>query len=129
MRDTADALNVGNDDGCAMKKKAFQLVKTIEFEIESEKEKIRGRLELFQDLERSDNFKLLSSEANQFRMQPTFPQDVDGLLTDSFDELIWSEKTFPGMSLLNREFRAPSLDDAVKEMLADLEGFENHLVI
>lgn len=107
----------------------FELVKTFEFEILSNKEKIKGKLELFRNLENSEHYRFSTSEAEMFRLIPSFPSDDKGKPLHDTDETLWTERTFPGTRNATKEFMAKNETEAVKIALSQVEAFYNHVLI
>jgi hypothetical protein len=107
----------------------FELIKTLEFEILSDCGKIKGKMELFRNLENSEHFRLSTSEAEMFRLASTFPQNDEGKPIHNTDEILWTEKTFPTNINDTKEFMAKGESEAVKIVLSRIEAFYHHVLI
>lgn len=107
----------------------FELIKTFEFELLSNDKKIRGKIELFRDLKNSEHYRFATSEAELFRLSPTFPMDEKGNPLHDSDETLWTEKIFPGIKNEAKEFNAENETEAIKIVLSRIEAFYHHVLI
>jgi hypothetical protein len=105
----------------------FEVIKILEFEILSENEKIRGRVELLQNLNNPNHFRFNTLESDMFRLKLSFPERDEGRLFDETDEVLWALRTFPKM--VDKEFFANDTDEAVRKMLSMIESFYKHLLL
>ena len=108
-------------------KQVFELIKSFVFEFSNDQGTIRGKLELFQNIEDRRYFRFSTSEADMFSISPTFPRDGDSNPTRIADETIWVEQEFPGGKVRSNEFTAESVSEACKVALEQIELFEDHL--
>lgn len=106
----------------------FELIKSFEFNISSDNGSIRGKIELFQDLENPERFRFSTSEAEVFQLIPTFPQNEEGQPLHISDELIWTERTFPTGNDSKKEFTAKDINEAIKIVLSQIELFYKHIL-
>lgn len=110
-------------------KVVFELIKSFEFEISSDKGKIRGKVEIFQNVENSKHFRFSTSEAEMFRLTPTFPQNEKEQPLHITDEMLWTERIFSGTNNGKKEFIAEDVDEAIRFGLLQIETFYNHLLV
>jgi len=107
----------------------FELIKTFEFEILSNNEKIKGRIELFRDLANSELYRFATLEAEIFRLIPSFPSDDEGNPLHDSDETLWTQRTFPGSKIQAKEFTAKSEAEAIETIISEIEAFYRHVLI
>lgn len=105
----------------------FELIKTFTFDILSDSGNIRGRVELFQNVENPKQFRFGTYEAEMFHLNPTFPQNDEGQPLHSSDEMLWIERTFPTRSQDKKNFVAENVDEAVEVILSHIESFHQHI--
>lgn len=110
-------------------KQVFELVKSFLFEFSGDQETIRGKLELFQNIDDPQHFRFATSEADMFSVSPTFPRDEDSNPIRVSDETIWVERTFPGGNIASGEFTAENPGEACKIVLEQIKLFEDHLFV
>lgn len=107
----------------------FELIKSFEFDILLDDKSIRGKIELFQNLEKPELFRFRTYEVEIFHLTPTFPQNEKGQSLHFSDELLWTERSFPAISNDKKEFAAKDVNEAIKYILAHIESFYQHVVL
>lgn len=107
----------------------FELIKSFEFDISSNDEKIKGRIELFRSLENPESFRYKTYETEIFQLIPTFPKDNKEQPTHNSDEMLLVERTFPSGNKLEKEFMARNENEAINFVLSKIEAFYCHVLI
>lgn len=110
-------------------KVVFELIKSFEFDISSDYRNIRGKIELYQNLENPEHFRFSSYEAEMFNLTPTFPQNEEAELLHLSNEVLWTERIFPTGNIVEKEFTAKDVNEAVKFVLSQIELFHKHIVL
>ena len=105
----------------------FELVRTLEVDLEIEKDAWPVRVELYRDREDDTHYRARVWLLETFRIQPTFPQNDDGLpQDDAGDEDVLVEW---GYNLREDfgSFAAETEQDALDQVMAALEEFVAHV--
>ncbi len=102
----------------------FELVKTIEFDMEFAEGRFSLKLELFQDVSDTRRFRARIWRLEMYRIQPTFPQkEADSQPADDpSDETIFVDTTL-WLAKNYEDFRAETPDSALQMILNDLQAF------
>ena len=101
----------------------FDLVRTLEVDLEIEDDAWPVRIELYRDQEDDTHFRARVWLLETFRIQPTFPQSDQGLpQEDAGDEDVLVEWSYNLGEDFN-SFAAESDDEAVKMIVSALEDF------
>jgi hypothetical protein len=104
----------------------FELLSTVEVDLEIEGDAWPVRIELYQDQEEETHFRARVWLLETFRIQPTFPQTEQGLpQDDAGDEDVLVEWSYNLNDDFN-SFNAESEDEALAQVLAALEDFAAH---
>src|SRR5262245_35244947 len=100
----------------------FELVKTIELDIQFGEDSWTTRVELFRDTEREDVFRCHVWELELFHLRPSFPRDDHDEPAHVTDDTIMVERGIAGSnvaSIQNEPFLASSIDSALQMVLDD----------
>ena len=104
----------------------FELLQTVEVDLEIEGDAWPVRIELYQDQEDETHFRARVWLLETFRIQPTFPQSDQGLpQDDAGDEDVLVEWSYNLGQDFN-SFAADSEEDALTQIVAALEDFAAH---
>jgi hypothetical protein len=115
-------------------KTVFELIKTFEFDIESDNEELENeslefKIELLQNLEDPEHFRFRIYETELFRMHPSFPRDEKEQPLHVTTEILWTERTLAGLRYKKQEFRAKEVSEAVDIILSEIDSVYRHLLM
>ncbi|MBI4851266.1 MAG: hypothetical protein HY819_05510 [Acidobacteria bacterium] len=111
----------------AIKSPVFELIKTIEIDIELGEDSWTSRIELFQDTEKRDYFRCRVWELELFRLTLSFPRNENGEPAHITDDSIWVERPFPRSKIDYEGFIASNPDHALQSVIEDLKNFLEHV--
>jgi hypothetical protein len=104
----------------------FELLRTVEVDLEIEGDAWPVRIELYQEQEDESHFRARVWLLETFRIQPTFPQTDEGVLQeDAGDEDVLVEWSYNLSEELN-SFNAENEEEALAQVIAALEDFAAH---
>jgi hypothetical protein len=102
-----------------IKSSIYELIKTIEFDVEIGDDGFSLRLELFQSLEDSKTFRVHLWRTEFYRIQSTFPQESGTPKHEPSDELIWIDWSTQLQEDYNN-FQAENAENAVQLVLDEI---------
>lgn len=98
----------------------FELVRTLELDVEVAGEAVVLRLEMFTARDRAGIYRARLWRQDIFRIRPSFPRDADDEPTDESDESVFVE--WPAILEEDyEELAASSLEEAESIVLGDLQ--------
>lgn len=92
----------------------FELIKTIELDIQFRDESWTTRIEIFRDTEISKFYKCNVFKTELYRITPSFPQDTHNNPIDKTDINLYSKWFIPFSKIDYSYFQANSIDDAIQ---------------
>ena len=105
----------------------YELVRTLEIDLDIEGDAWPVRLELYRDREDETHFRARVWLLETFRVQPTFPQGDDGQpQDDAGDEDVLVEWSYNLREDFD-SFAAPSAEDALEQVMTSIEDFVAHV--
>jgi hypothetical protein len=106
----------------------FELVKTVELDVQLGDDSWSTRIELFRDTTRADHFRCHVWELEFFRLTPTFPQDENNQPAHISDDVIMVERgiSFSRIKYPREDIVAPDADAALEVVIDDLKRFLEH---
>jgi hypothetical protein len=118
---------VGQEQGMSgMSTTIFELLRILEVDLEIEEDAWPVRIELYRDKEDEAHFRARVWLLETFRIQPTFPQNEQGLPQDEVaDEDVLVEWSY-NLSEDFNSFSAESEEEALQQILGALEEFAAH---
>jgi hypothetical protein len=113
----------------AVTSSVFELVKTIELDIQFGEDSWTTRIELLRDAERADHFRCHVWQLELHRLTPSFPRDENGLPAHVTDACIFTEEGVPRSRIAYplEDIVAPNVDSALEIVLDDLKSFLKHV--
>jgi len=105
----------------------FELVKTIETDIDFENDSWSIRIELFRDTENIEYYRCHVWELELFRLTPTFPNDDSDSPKEITDDILMVDRGIAHSKIDYKRFKANSVDEAVEKIIDDLKCFLEHV--
>lgn len=112
----------------AIKSSIFQLVKTVEVDIQLADHAWSLRIELFQDTDQANHFRCHAWESELFRLTPSFPRDENNLPAHITDGMLLVERGIAHQKIDYplEDIVAPNVEAALEVVLDDLKRFLEH---
>jgi len=106
----------------------FELIKTLELDVQLGADSWSIRIELFRDTETKDRFRCHVWELELFRLTPTFPQGKDNHPAHVSDDVLMVDRGIPRSRIAypKEDIVAPDADAALEIVLDDLKRFLEH---
>jgi hypothetical protein len=113
----------------AIKSSIYELVKTVELDIQFGDDSWSIRIELLQDTEAQERFRCHVWEIELFRLTPTFPQDENGQPAHVSDGALMVDRGIPRSSIRypEEDIIAADVDAALEIVLDDLKRYLEHV--
>jgi hypothetical protein len=111
----------------AIKSSIFELVKSVEVDIEfSDEHSWTSRIEILRDTEDPNCFRCRVFESELFRMTPSFPRNESHEPAHVTDETLFVERGIARSEIasrMNKSFRAIGVEEAIELVISDLTSF------
>jgi len=106
----------------------YELVRSLEIDLQLGDDSLTLRIELFRNTEKADSFRCHVWELEMFRLKPTFPRDANNEPAHSCDDVLMVDRGIPRSDIAypREEIVAPNVDAAVEIVLNDLKAFLEH---
>ena len=118
-------------DHVAIKSSIFELVKSVEVDIElSDEHSWTSRIEILRDTEDPNSFRCRVFESELFRLTPSFPRNDSNQPVHVTDETLFVERGIARSEIasrMNKSFRAVDADAAIELVIRDLKAFLKHV--
>lgn len=98
----------------------FELVKTVELDIQLGEDQWTTRIEIYRDRGKVDHFRCRVWELEFYRMTPTFPRNEKNQPATVTDDIIMVDRSFSYKGTNFNNFIAPNVDKALDLIL---EGY------
>ncbi len=105
----------------------FELVKTIETDIDFGDDSWSIRIELFRDTEAINYYRCHVWEMELFRLTPSFPKDDADRPKDITDDIIMVDRGIAHSKIDYKRFKANNDDEAVEIIIDDLKYYLEHV--
>jgi hypothetical protein len=107
----------------------YELVKTIEVDIQLGEDSWTTRVELLRNTEKSDHFRCRVWELELYRLTPSFPRDENNLPAHITDSPIFVERGIANSRIKypHEDVVTPDADSALQIVLGDLKRFLEHV--
>ena len=108
----------------------FELVKTVELDIQLRDHSWTTRIELFRDTEKEGYFRCHVWETELFRLTPSFPQDEKNEPAHICDDILMAYRGIAHSEIASRmhePFRAADAEAAMGMVIEDLKRFLEHV--
>lgn len=125
MPGIAGVRNVGSYDLFMMR--IFESINTCEFEIESEKGLIHGRIELMRNVGVNTLYRMRLYESDMFRLEVRFSDSEDDSIAES-DELVWTQRGFPPIGKSCIDFESGNDDHARQVVFETIDRIRAHII-
>jgi hypothetical protein len=113
----------------AIKSSIYELVKTVELDIQFFDDRWLIRIELLQDTEAKERFRCHVWERELFRLTPRFPQDESGQPAHVSDDALMVDRGIPSsrISYPEEDIIAADVDAALGIVFDDLKRYLEHV--
>ena len=107
----------------------YQLVKTLELDIQLDDVSWSLRIELFRNTEAADHFRCHVWELEFFRLTPTFPQDENNQPAHVSDDVLLVDRGIANSRIAypKEDIIAANVDTAIEIVIDDLKRFLEHV--
>src|SRR5262249_20291677 len=112
----------------AITSSVFELIKTLELDVQLGDDSWSIRIEIFKDTETNGRFRCHVWELELFRLTPTFPQGKDNEPAHSSDDVLMVDRGIARSRIAypKEDIVAPDADAAIEIVLDDLKRFLEH---
>jgi len=109
----------------AITSSVFELIKTLELDVQLGDDSWSIRIELFKDIETKGRFRCHVWELELFRLTPTFPQSEDNQPAHISDDVLMVDRGIARSRIAypKEDIVAPDADAALEIVLDDLKRF------
>jgi len=109
----------------AITSSVFELIKTLELDVQLGANSWSIRIELFKDTETKSRFRCHVWELELFRLTPTFPEGRDNQPAHTSDDVLMVDRGIPRsrISYPKEDIVAPDAEAALEIVLDDLKRF------
>ena len=113
----------------AITSSVFELIKTLELDVQLGADSWSIRIELFRDIETKGRFRCHVWELELFRLTPTFPQDKDNEPAHISDDVLMVDRGIARSRIAypKEDIVAPDVNAALEIVLDDLKRFLEHV--
>jgi hypothetical protein len=113
----------------AITSSVFELIKTLELDVQLNDDSWSIRIELFKDTETKGRFRCHVWELELFRLTPTFPQGEDKQPAHISDDVLMVDRGIARSRIAypEEDIVAPDADAAIEIVLDDLKRFLEHV--